>query len=276
MRAPCAAILAAAIALPAGAGGAEAKGTTVPDQRDSYEVIEEHAFVHEEPDATSPIARRLFRGEVVARVDHVVADDGRVWVEIEMGEGRRGFVLANDLDLAGRFPRGRWRKTVIIRDERPLAISARGMGETHGAALNVRYLPFTRFGMSFGLGPVIDEWAAHGTALTAGFLLFAGTRNLSPYFDIGVTRLSYHETRTKLQITALYVTCGLEWMASFGGFVAAGVTYIRSMDISITVKHDDAASGNYGFGSYGTLGDDIEDGELYQAVQPSFAIGYGF
>jgi len=276
MRALCTAIFAAAIALSAGARSADAEDATAPEKRDSYEVIEENAFVHEKPDTTSPIARRLYRGEVVTRLEHVVADDGKVWVEIEMGEGRRGYILANNLDQAGRFPRGRWHKTVIIRDERPLAVSARGMGETHGASLNVRYLPFTRFGMSFGLGPVIDEWGAHGTALTAGFLFFAGTRNLSPYFDIGVTRLSYHEARTKLQITALYVTCGLEWMASFGGFISAGITYMRSMDISITVKHDDAESGNYDVGSYGTFGDDIEDGELYQAIQPSFAIGYGF
>jgi hypothetical protein len=246
------------------------------DDSGSYEVTEDQTFVHERPDRLSPIARRLYPGEVVRRVDHLVAEDGVVWVEIEMGEGRRGYVLAKKLDVAGRFPRGRWHKTIIIRDERPLAISVRGMGETHGASLDVRYLPFTRFGVSLGLGPVLDEWKAHGTALTAGFLLFAGTRNLSPFFDIGVTRLSYHETRTKLQITALYVTFGLEWMASFGGFVTAGVTYVRSMDISITVKHDDALGGDYDFGSYGTFGEEIEDGELYQAVYPAFSIGYGF
>lgn len=252
-------------------------GEAVPDEdRESYEVTEEDTFVYESPDRQSPILRGLFPGEIVARVEHLVAEDGTVWVKISMGEDRHGYVLAKKLDVAGYFPRSRWHKAVIVRDERPIALSVRGMGETHGASVNMRYLPFTRFGFSLGVGPVFDNWDARGTALTAGFLIFAGTRNISPFFDIGVTRMSYHQTRTKLQITALFATFGLEWMAGFGGFVAVGVTYIRSMDISITIKHDDAMDGSYDFGTYGSLGKEIEDGELYQAVQPSFSIGYGF
>ena len=218
---------------------------------------------------------RLYPGEIVERVEALTAEDGSLWVEIALGADAVGYVPAEKLQPAGWFRRSRWRKTEIVRDERPLGMGLRGLGETYGASLNVRYLPLTRLGMTLGVGPVLESFVPKGTALTVGFLFFGSTRNLSPYIDIDVTRLSYHDSRTKLQITALAITAGLEWMASWGGYLAAGVTYLRSMDISIVVKYDDARAGSTSAGQYGFF-DEMLDGELFQAVAPSFTVGYGF
>jgi hypothetical protein len=246
-----------------------------PAGEDGLEILEDDVLAHEQPDPESPVVRRLFRGEIVAGHRYLETPEGRVWLEISLGEDGRGYVPANKVAPAGRFPRTTWRKSTIVRDEHPVGLSLRALGETYGVALNLRYLAFTRLGLSLGAGPVLEDFTPRGTALTVGILMLASTRNLSPFFDIGATRMSYHEDRTKLQITALYITVGLEWMADWGGFVAGGITYLRSMDISITIKYDDARAGYYSMGSYGFFGEML-DGELFQAVAPSFTIGYGF
>ncbi len=242
---------------------------------EGLEVIEEDVLVHEQPDPESPVVRRLYRGEILAARKYVETDDGRVWLEISFGADGRGYVLANKVAPAGRFPKAIWRKSVIVRDEHPVGLALRALGETYGVGLNLRYLAFTRLGLSLGVGPVLEEFVPRGTALSVSIVVLASTRNLSPFFDIGVTRMSYHENLTKLQITALFVTVGLEWMANWGGFIAGGITYLRSMDISVTIKYDDARAGRFEAGSYGFFGEML-DGELFQAVAPSFTIGYGF
>jgi hypothetical protein len=242
---------------------------------DGLEVLEEDVLVHEQPDPESPVVRRLYRGEILKARKYLETDDGRVWLEISLGEDGRGYVPANEVAPAGRFPKAIWRKSVIVRDEHPVGLALRVLGETYGVGLNLRYLAFTRLGLSLGVGPVIEEFVPRGTALTVGIVMLASTRNLSPFFDLGATRMSYHEGLTKLQITALFITVGLEWMADWGGFIAGGITYLRSMDISVTIKYDDARSGRFEAGSYGFFGEML-DGELFQAVAPSFSIGYGF
>ncbi len=241
----------------------------------TLQVDDASTYVHEHPDSDSPILRTLFPGELVSPVQTIETENGQVWLKIRLGANRHGYVRREKFVTAGRFPRAKWHRSTVVRDERPFSLTLQGLGETYGGSINVRYLPFTRIGVTAGVGPVFDGADAKGTALSFGLMMFAGTRNLSPFLIWGAHRLSYHDGLTVLKITSMHFTIGLEWAFDWGGIIGAGMTYIRSMDVSVTVKYDDVERADIAMGDYGRLGDQLE-GELFQALQPCAFIGYGF
>lgn len=243
---------------------------------DSYlEVQYEDTVVFESPSATSPIIRRLFVGEVVKVEEYARDPDGKTWIKITIGKKRSGYVPKSKLGPAGSLPERLWNPPVIVRDERPLAAGIRGLGELFGAGLNLRYLPLTRIGVTFSVGSVLDEWKMKGTAISGGLVSFIALENLSPMIEAGVSRVSYHDGPSILRVVSFYFTVGLEWMFRCGVYVNAGITYMRSMDVEIAVEWENANDGVTEPRNYGILGD-IMQNDVFQAVRPSFGVGYGF
>ena len=222
----------------------------------------------------SNIVRRVYRGEVVEVKEKFKGTGERLWVLVALGTHVEGYVDASLVEGAENLDPKMWAPERIIREERPIGISIRTMGETFGAALNARLHLFSQLAISLTGGSVIDKSAMQGTALAISIQGFLTNWQFTPTIEAGLSRLSYHKDQSTLRITTLYVTAGLEWMSEWGGFAQIGLSYLRGLEAEISFEFEPAREqGNLDVPkSYGIL--DPGDDFTFQELRPIFSIGY--
>jgi Bacterial SH3 domain len=242
---------------------------------DLHEVEQEHTFVYEQPDPQSPVLRRLYLGELVDVVSSVHAADGSDWVKVSFGPQREGFVRSNHLVKAGSLPRERWQPTRIARDERPFGCAGAFWGETFGAMFKLRYLLFTRLGIALGSGMVWENPGLSGRSLSLGIVSHLALHNLSPVVEVGAISFSRDSGDRTLNLLGIYTNIGLEWIFNWGLFLSAGMSFMRSIDISVAVNWENRNTTVNTDGTFGRLERHIKGNILY-AVEPTWSIGYSF
>jgi hypothetical protein len=242
---------------------------------DLHEVELEHTFAYEQPDSQSPVLRRLYLGELVDVAASVHAEDGTDWVKVGFGPQRAGFVRADHLAKAGNLPRERWEPTRIVRDERPLGCTGAFWGESFGAMLKLRYLLFTRLGITAGSGMVWESPGLSGRSLSLGIVSHLALHNLSPVVEVGMISFNRDAGERTLSILGIYTSVGLEWIFNWGLFVSAGMSFMRSIDISVAVNWENRNTPANTDGTFGSLERHIKGNILY-AVEPTWSIGYSF
>jgi hypothetical protein len=242
---------------------------------DLHEVEQEHTFVYEQPDPQSPVLRRLYLGELVDVVASVHAEDGSDWVKVNFGPEHVGFVRANHLVRSGSLPRERWQPSRIARDERPFGCAGVFWGETLGAMFKLRYLLFTRLGITLGSGMVWENPNLSGHSLSLGIVSHLAFHNLSPVVEVGAISFSRDSGDRTLSILGIYTNIGLEWIFNWGLFVSAGMSFMRSIDIGVAVNWENRNTMPNTDGTFGSLERHIKGNILY-AVEPTCSIGYSF
>ncbi len=237
-------------------------------------VVNEQAIVHDKPDVLANAQRLLYAGEIVNVVEVVRDGDQALWARISMGNAR-GYVRLADLRMGETAGVKEWKRPVVLRDERPLAFSLKAGGEMFGYGMNIHYLPFSRLGMSFSVGSIVDGTEMKGTALSLGAVSYLALHDFSPFVETGFTRLSYHQQQAILRVESFYLSLGVEWIFSSGLFLNAMVTYSRSADVEISYDYDKAVAGNLQVPpNFGVL--DPGDDATFQFVLPGVALGYAF
>jgi hypothetical protein len=245
------------------------------DEPGQASVVEERALVYEQPDLGSNVVRRLYPAEIVRVDGQLTTDDGRRWLRVRLGPEMLGYVEASRTIPTSELPQVRWRPSRVVRDERPLGIATRIGGETFGGGLNLRYLAFSRLGLSFTVGSVVDGEAMRGTSLSGGLVSYIVLWNLSPMLEAGWSRVSYHAAPAILRVNLFYVTSGLEWMFDFGFFANVAVTYYRSIDAEVAFDYGEARAERFTMPEkFGAL-EIGEDGTL-QGLKLGGALGYAF
>jgi hypothetical protein len=238
-------------------------------------VVDERTFVYEQPSLESALIRRLYAGEVLTEVERVIAPDKAPWVKVKLGEQQYGYVRAEKVGAPGTLPVSTWAAPEIVRNLRPLALGLKVGGETMGAAVNIRYQPFTRLGLSFTSGGVMDtrvRW--HGTHNALGLYSCFILWNLSPMIEMGVSSTTYGAGNSELRLINYYFVLGVEWMFNWGAFINVYASYIHSMDTTVAYSYADSHAGTYQPGSYGSL--EPENGKSFTALRPGVTIGYAF
>ena len=237
-------------------------------------VVAEQAIVHDKPDVLANALRLLYGGEVVEVLEVVRDQDQALWARISMGRAE-GYVRHSDLRMGESAGIREWKRPVVLRDDRPLSFSLKLGGEMFGGGMNIHYLPFSRLGMSFSVGSIVDGSEMKGTALSLGLLSYLALHDISPFVETGFTRLSYHEQQAILRVESYYLSLGVEWIFSNGVFINAMVTYSRSADVEISYDYDKAKSGNLQVPpDFGVL--DPGDDATFQFVLPGISLGYAF
>jgi len=242
---------------------------------DLHEVEQEHTFVYEQPDPQSPVLRRLYLGELVDVEASVQSSDGTEWVKVNFGPQRAGFVRAGHLVKAGRLPHERWQPTRIVRDDRPLGCEGVFWGETFGAMFKLRYLLFTRLGVAVGNGMVWENPGLAGRSTSLGLVSHLALHNFSPVVEVGAIYFSRGAGDRSLSILGIYTNVTLEWMFDWGLFLKAGMSFMRSLDINVSVNWGNRETAMSADTSFGSLERHISGNILY-AVEPTWSIGYSF
>jgi hypothetical protein len=247
-------------------------------------VVEDKTFVFEEPSALSNVLRRCYVGEVVRVVDEAETTEGRPWVKLALGYDKTGWVEASRIVPTGHFKLEQYRPERVIREELPVAVGMRLGGEGLGAGLLFRYQPFSRLGISASFSGLIGNEHGelgilrpstsplHGTVMYAGLTSFLVLWNLSPVFEMGLSRISYEQGQTTLGITAIDLGVGIEWMFNRGAFVGFGMHYVRSLTVDVSYTYAYARERTLTVPTFSLLGSD----DRLQQVQPSLTFGYAF
>jgi hypothetical protein len=241
------------------------------DSVNHAEITADQVVAYEEPNPTSVALRLLYRGEVVVVRGQVTAND-RTWLRIALGGQRSAYVAANLAGATTFAPTtSTWAPERAIRDERPVAVAALGYGISQGAGVQLRYLPFTRLGLSFSAGTILGPHGLEGSVLAFGVQGLFSLGKLTPIGEVGGAILMSEAQRSRQRIQALYVSAGLEWMFDNGLYVAALATYWRSLRIEILFPHDDAT---FVRDEYGSL--DATGSSSVQRLVPALLVGYAF
>jgi hypothetical protein len=186
-----------------------------------------------------------------------------------------GFVRESDLKLGSTGAARQWRPNSVTRDDRPLAFSLRAGAELFGAGMAIHYLPFSRLGMTFSVGSIIDGEDMKGTAISTGALSYLALHDVSPFVEMGFTRLSYHQEHAILRVSSFYLTLGLEWIFRSGVFINGMVTYARSTDVEVAFDYDAAEAGPVQVpADFGIL--DPGTDATFQFILPGVSLGYAF
>jgi hypothetical protein len=270
MSRPCQLLLSLSLAMPVLLLAGRARGQEV------LEVEQERTFVYEEPNSLSPVLRKLYVGELVLAVERVRTAENAEWIKLRLGDAVTGYARAERLVQATGLPTARYRPASVVRDDKPFGVSAGLYGETFGPILKVRYLFFTRLGAVVAPGLVMDGYAVKGRSITFALVSHLSLHNLSPMVEIGAVNLSYGQGISTLNIWGIYTHGGLEYMFDSGLFINAGVTFVRSLDISVSYSWQD--NGNLQpvpNDSFGNVGSHISNNNFY-VVHPSIAVGWGF
>jgi hypothetical protein len=232
------------------------------------------AIVHEQPDVLSDAKRLLYGGEIVKVLELVRDPQQALWARIAMGV-EFGFVRESDLKLGSTGAARQWRPNSVTRDDRPLAFSLRAGAELFGAGMAIHYLPFSRLGMTFSVGSIIDGEDMKGTAISTGALSYLALHDVSPFVEMGFTRLSYHQEHAILRVSSFYLTLGLEWIFRSGVFINGMVTYARSTDVEVAFDYDAAEAGPVQVpADFGIL--DPGTDATFQFILPGVSLGYAF
>lgn len=252
---------------------------TFPAIAAELRVTERQAFVYETPDAKSPVLRRLYVGELVTGVEEIVSPDGSAWVAISLGGEDTGFVRKEKLGSPTTLPIDKWRPPYFVRDERPFVLGARVGGETLGAGINFRYQPFTRLGVSFTLGTVIDPDSPKGAVgptfsggLYSAFLLY----NISPTIELGFSSSTYSSGAVSLQLTNFYIAAGVEWMTDVGFFIGIHFSYVRGLGMNISLPLDAVNGDPIARPHFGWLDTWVQASSSLNYFLPAATIGYSF
>jgi hypothetical protein len=239
------------------------------------EVEQEKTFVYEEPDALSAVVRRLYVGELVLAVERVRTGENAEWLKLSLGTEHTGYARAERFVHATGLPTARWHPDRVIRDEKPFGVCGTMLGEYLGPAIKARYLFFTRLGLTFAGGLVMDGYSVKGRGFGFGLVSHLLLHNLSPVVEVGIVNLSYHEDISTLNVWGVSTHGGMEWMFNFGLFVSAGVTFVRSLAIDVSYGWEDNLNMHPVPNQFGNLGSHISSSTFY-LFQPSFAAGFGF
>ncbi len=239
------------------------------------EVEQERTFVYEEPDALSPVLRRLYVGELVLALERTTTAEHAEWLKLSLGAERSGYARAERFVPATGLPTVRWRPGRVIRDEKPFAIHGGMLGEFLGPSIQARYLFFTRLGVTAAGGLVMEDLAIKGRGVSFGLVSHLLLSSVTPVAGVGLVNLAYHEDSSTLNVWGVYTYGGLEWMADFGLFVGLGVTFARSLSIDVSYSWEDRAYRPATAPTFGSLGSHISSNTFY-LLQPYFAAGVGF
>ena len=239
------------------------------------EVEQEKTFVYEEPDALSPVVRRLFVGELVQAVERVRSAENAEWLKLRLGVEQVGYARAERFVQPSGLPSTRWRPASIVRDEKPFGVALGGYGETFGPALRVRYLFFTRLGVELSPGLVMDGYAVKGRSLALTVVSHILLHNLTPVVGVGIVTLSYGEDIGTLNIWGAYTQGGLEWMLEGGFFLYAGVTFVRSLSLDVSYSWEDNANLHPVPNKFGNVGSHISNNAFY-VIHPAVSVGFDF
>lgn len=240
-----------------------------------YQVQHQQSYLYQEPDINSPLVRRLYLGEMIKAVELIKTQSGFSWYKIEIGKDKFAYIKAIKLEQVKKLPENYWQPSKVIRSEKPLSLGMRVAGETYGAGVNLRYMPFSGLGLSITAGPVLDNNEMKGTAMSFGIVSISSTDKFSPTFELGISRFSYHDDRSALRISTFYAGLGVEYMHETGTFANLGLTYVRSLDTEVIYEFEDARDGNLTIGDYGKF-NYLKDQNSLQDVNLSLTIGYAF
>jgi hypothetical protein len=237
-------------------------------------VVKEGTIVYEKPDVVANALRLLYAGEIIDIQEIVIDPNQAKWAKVKMGEVY-GYVKNGNIQYGAAVEIREWKPPVILRDEKPLSFSQKSGGELFGPGINLHYLPFSRLGLSFSVGSIIDWPEMKGTSIALGMVSYLALKDLSPFIELGFTRLSYHEKYATLRVNAFYLSGGIEWIFRSGFFFNSSLTYMRSADVEVSFDYLNAQSGLTDVPEdFGIL--DPGDDNTFQFVLPGFSIGYAF
>jgi hypothetical protein len=242
-------------------------------------VIEAQAFVYEQPELKSSVLRRLYLGELVSPIEELTPTDGSHWISIRLGGEATGYVRKEKLGPPTLLPTDTWRAPYFVRDERPFVFGARVAGETLGMAINLRYQPFTRLGMSLSLGAVIDpptQKGAVGPSIGLGVYSAFLLSNLSPIIELGLSHATYSSGATSLELLNAYITAGAEYMADNGLFIHIYFTYVRGLSMGLSMPLSAANGSPLERPHFGWLDSWAQVGASFNFFFPGVTAGYAF
>jgi hypothetical protein len=249
-------------------------------------IIEDKTFVFEQPSALGNVLRRAYVGEVVRVTQEVETAEGRRWVQVALGYDRTGYIESARVIPTSRMKVTQYRPETVVREELPLEVGVRVGGETLGTGIFARYQPFSRLGISTSFGGLVaadngrlgitrlpDSTVVHGTVISAGITSFLVLWNLSPVFELGLSRIAYVQGPATLNMTSVYVSAGIEWMFNRGAFLGVALSYVRSLSESVSYNYTYARGRTITVPDFGALGNG-ED--TFQQLEPSVVAGYAF
>ena len=108
-----------------------------------------------------------------------------------------------------------------------------------------------------------------------GVISHLALHNLSPVVEVGAIWFSRGSGDRTLDILGIYTNIGLEWMFDWGLFLSAGISFMRSIDINVSVNWENRNTPSNVDGTFGRLERQIK-GNLLYAVEPTWSIGYSF
>jgi hypothetical protein len=236
-----------------------------------------NVLIYESPMTSSPIVRRVFAGEVLKVIETIKTEQGETWGKIFLSPSQVAYVQGIYLVNSSSLPQQVWKSQEVLRSEMPFSISAKGTSELFGPGLQFRYLPFTRLGITVGVGSVLDGGRAKGSSVAYGLTCILSMANLSPFVETGTSTLSFNDGHSSLRISTFYINAGVEWILRSGYFVGLGVSYNRSYNIQVGYDYSFAkeSSGSLKVGNYGSFSD-LGGSESLERLNPLFVAGYSF
>lgn len=234
-------------------------------------IVRPGAAAYEAPDVDSAAIRLLYVGEVVAIAEKVTANT-REWYRLHVGGERQLYVPIEAVGpLVASPPSSVQTREAIMRDLYPLGVAAVGYGITHGAGVQLRYLPITRAGVTLNFGPILGAGGVAGTSLSYGIAGYFMTGHFTPVLELGYAFIMSEARRSRQRIQAIYLSAGLEWMFDNGLYITLLATYFRSTRIELLFPHD---ASDFAVESYGPL--DGRGRASLQRLLPGGLLGYGF
>lgn len=240
-------------------------------------IYQKNVMLYEQPSIQSPIVRRVFIGEVLKVIESIKTEQGEVWGKVYLSPTQVGYIQSMYYNSTNAIEQTYWVPKEVLRNQMPFSLYLKGPSETFGAALMLRYLPFTRIGLTAGVGSVIDDGQIKGSTMSYGAVFMLSTNDISPFVETGSSTLTYNDTRSTLRISTFYVNAGVEWIFKSGYYFGAGVSYIRSYEVQIEFNYSYAknSSSSLTIGNYGSFGK-LDGPSSLQQLNPMVVIGYSF
>lgn len=236
-----------------------------------------NVLLYERPEIVSPIVRRVFAGEVLKIVETVKTDKGETWGKAFLSPTQVGYIQGENFANGGSLQQKIWRPQEVLRREMPFSFAAKGTAELFGPGLQFRYLPFTRLGVTLGVGSVIDDGHSLGFSVAYGLTCLLSMNGFSPFVETGTSTLTLNDKHSSLKISTFYVNAGVEWIWRSGYFVGLGMSYNRSYNVQVAYDYSyaKASSGSLQVGDYGSYGG-LSGSESLERLNPIFLAGYSF
>lgn len=236
-----------------------------------------NVIIYESPMTMSAVVRRAFPGEVLKVTEFIKTDQGDTWGKVFLSPAQSGYVQGMHLANSGNLQQSIWQPEEVLRSKMPFSFAAKGPAEFFGPALQFRYLPFTRLGLSAGAGSVIDQGKTAGFSVAYGLICILSMKNISPFVETGVSTLTFTDDHSTLKISSFYINAGVEWIFRNGYYLGAGVSYNRSYNAQLSYDYGYARSsgGAMKVGNYGSF-TSVEGADSLQRLNPLLLVGYSF